>query len=109
MYEKLSEGKATARASSLVSVVLCAIALCLSVPFGLVSLQRQAKRFGVSPILLLYNGLIDDDDDDYDYDADGDDINGNETKKVNDEVDSYAFLSSRNNSSIMASRESSAF
>lgn len=66
VYEKLSEGNATARASSLVSVVLCAIALCLSVPFGLASLQRQAKRFGVSPLLLLYNSLIDNDDNEND-------------------------------------------
>lgn len=47
-YDTVHEGGATSNASSLVPIAIMSVSMCLAIPMGLLSLQRQAERFGIS-------------------------------------------------------------
>lgn len=61
LYDMAEQGRATAHVfSSMVPVVVCSVAVCLAVPLGLMSLQRQSELYGLGPLAAWFAG--DDDD-----------------------------------------------
>jgi hypothetical protein len=64
LYDMAEQGRATAHVvSSMVPVVVCSVAVFLTVPLGLVSLQRQAELYGLGSFAAWF---AQDDDEDVD-------------------------------------------
>ncbi|KPI86323.1 putative diacylglycerol acyltransferase [Leptomonas seymouri] len=64
LYDMAEQGRATAHvASSMVPVVVCSFAVCLAVPLGLLSLQRQAELYGLGSFAAWFANEDDDNDD----------------------------------------------
>lgn len=62
-YDLAREGSVSSNASALVPFTIMSVAMCLTVPMGLLSLQRQVEHYGVSPFT-FFDTVEDSDDSD---------------------------------------------